>query len=330
MSLAGKVHAVLVGLGVFLLMAAAGLTVRLISIEHDVPDELVIAPTSNAPSASRTAGPTTPAPSATPTAPTTTITLATTPPRTTPAPAPTTSTSTVGPAPTWGLVWSDEFNGTTVDGGKWNAANDSFAASDSACPTSRPDNLYVAGGSLTLRALREDATCGGQPRSFTTASISTAGKASFTYGAFEVRAKSPNGATNSLGLWPAFWLSPDDGSGTEFDVVELFGGGGYAAATQAIVASGAQQQSYNTTGGTPADAFHTYRVEWEPGVMRWYVDGVLVWTRDASTTPGFAAAFAKPYHLHLNFQVGGAPGTPDTNTTFPADFQVDYVRVYQR
>lgn len=40
--------------------------------------------------------------------------------------------------------------------------------------------------------------------------------------------------------------------------------------------------------------------------------------------------FSKPYNIRLNFQTGGWLGNPDASTQFPADFVVDYVRVYQR
>jgi hypothetical protein len=55
-----------------------------------------------------------------------------------------------------------------------------------------------------------------------------------------------------------------------------------------------------------------------------------VWTRDKSTTSWYDKAFHKPYNLRLNFQVGGWLGNPDSKTSFPADFVVDYVKVYQR
>jgi beta-glucanase (GH16 family) len=191
--------------------------------------------------------------------------------------------------------------------------------------TSRPENLSAAGGVLTLRANREDFDCGGQPQAYTSAHLRA--HTSFTYGAFEVRAKAP-GATEARGLWPGFWLGAADGNGA-MDVVTLYGApGGYTNATQAVYPSSPQQSAYAVPGG-PAGGFHTYRLEWESGVMRWYVDGGLVWTRDASTTPDFATYFAKPYQVHLNFPVGGGGGDP-TGATLPTDFEVDYVRIYQR
>jgi beta-glucanase (GH16 family) len=76
---------------------------------------------------------------------------------------------------------------------------------------------------------------------------------------------------------------------------------------------------------------HTYVAEWEPGVIRWFVDGRLTYTRDSRTTPWLESAFSKPFYLRVNLAVGGDwPGSPDAATTLPADYEVDYVRVYQR
>ena len=318
--MAGKVHAFLVGLGVFLMVVAGVLTIQLVSTASPPDREIDAAPTSRTPSPSRAVGTGTPSPSATPTTPTTTILPSTTPPRTTVPP--TTTTSTPPAPPTWTLVWSDDFN--SVPGTGWSTAS-ATSPDHIACVTIRPENLFVASGVLGLRALREDYECGGQTRSYTTAHIVSTG--SFTYGAFEIRAKAPNSGSASLGLWPSLWLGAADGIGA-IDVAAFYGGSGYAGATQAVYCSTTQQSSYAVAGGAAGD-FHLYRVEWESGVLRWYVDGTLVWTRDASTTPDFATYFAKPYRLNLSFPVGGSGGDP-SGATLPADFQVDYVKVFRR
>jgi beta-glucanase (GH16 family) len=278
-----------------------------------------------------------------------TYTVSTPPPTTAPpttrpptTPPPTTPPPTTGPPTTppptqpagWRLVWNDEFNGSgAVDRAKWNLRNEG-RNTDIACNTSRVENQFQGNGLLTIRAIKEPWTCAGGTRQYTEGYLDTIGKFSWTYGRFEVRAKSPNGPTNSRGLWPAFWLRPNDGGNGEIDVVELPGGANwYRDATYAIF--------YNYTpikqdvrppwgAGYPGDGFHTYTTEWEPGVLRWYVDGREVWRRDRTTTSWFDEVFNKPYNLRLNFQVGGWLGNPDATTVFPADFQVDYVRVYQR
>ncbi len=326
--MAAKVHACIAGLGVLLMLLAGGLGAQMLLSDDESTKETVDtaahATTSPSGPASAAAPSSSPTPSRTPT-PTPTPVL--TAPRTTP-PAPTTTTTSAAPPPAptlgpWTAVWADEFDGTAS---QWSAADG--LGGELACATSRPENVLVSGGVLTLRAIAEPVSCGGQDRQYSTASL-TSGR-SFTYGAFEVRAKGPGTPASTLGLWPAFWLSPADGGAGEFDVVQCFGGPStYAAPVQSLVA-GASQQHSGGLSGHPGDGFHTYRTEWDPGVLRWYVDGTLVWTRDASMTPGFDTAFARPYVLHLNFQVGGAAGTPDASTALPADFQVDYVRVYQR
>ena len=234
----------------------------------------------------------------------------------------------------WKLVWSDDFDAGTLDRTKWKAKNDTSVDYDRACIVDGAGNIVVGGGTVTLRARRQPAKCGSRTRAYTTAYLTTEGRKSFTYGRFEIRAKAPTGPDDSTGLWPAFWLRPDGGGVGEIDVVELAGGAAYyRAATQAVIYDYTpikQDHRYAFPRGYPADGFHTYTVDWEPGVLRWYVDGTQVYQRDRTTTPWFDQALSRPFHLLLNFQVGGWLGDPTAGTRFPADFQVDYVRVWQR
>src|ERR1700749_915025 len=103
------------------------------------------------------------------------------------------------------LIWSDEFNGTSVDGTKWNINT------GNGCPslcgwgtgeienyTNSTNNVSVSGGYLTLEARNS----GG---SYTSGRLNSSGKFNFKYGRLEMRAKLPSGT----GLWPAFWMLPD-------------------------------------------------------------------------------------------------------------------------
>lgn len=236
--------------------------------------------------------------------------------------------------PGWRLVWADEFDGTAVDRSRWNVRDGEARDIDLGCNVDDPANVAVAGGVLTLRVQRRVVACGSQLRQYTEGYLDTIGRAAFRYGRFEVRAQAPGGPATSQGLWPAFWLRADDAGKGEIDVVELPGGAAHhRAATQAIFYDYTpvkQDQRWPFPTGHPGDGFHTYTTEWEPGVIRWYVDGRQVWQRDRSTTPWFDEVFAKPYNLRLNVQVGGWLGAPGPATRFPADFRVDYVRVWQR
>ncbi|MEH0846287.1 family 16 glycosylhydrolase [Micromonospora sp. CPCC 205711] len=303
-------------------------------------DAPVRPPTSSTPAPTTPAAPPPSAPLPSPTrtvapSPTRTATTAPPPPPTTTPPAPTPTVAPGDQVPGWRLVWSDEFSGPQVDLSRWNLRDNEGRDIDSGCNVDDADNTFTSGGVLTLRAQRETAVCSSQTRQYTQSYLDTIGKASFQYGRFEMRAQSPNGPTDSRGLWPAFWLRPDDGGNGEIDVVELPGGSDfYRAATQGIFYDYTpvkQDQRWAfPNGGYPGDGFHTYTTEWEPGVIRWYVDGRQVWQRDRSTTPWFDQAFNKPFNIRLNFQVGGWLGEPDAATHFPADFKVDYVRVWQR
>ena len=95
--------------------------------------------------------------------------------------------------------------------------------------------------------------------------------------------------------------------------------------------------------------WHVYSVEWEPGEIRFYVDGALTVTHDhwwscSKTLAGLGvparratdinpwpAPFDQPFYLVMNVAVGGNfPGVPNPETQFPAELVVDYVRVYDK
>ena len=253
--------------------------------------------------------------------------------------------------PAWHLAWADEFDGNALDTTKWAPEDHSTFGEGNkelACLMSRRANVEVAGGLLTLRAIREQTPvrCGDNDRRFpdgrdyTSAMLSTEGKASWHQGRFEMRAKLPLGAGTSKGLWPAFWMRPANGSGDgELDIMEAIGSGDAADPEAGTVH---QTLWYDGTGTYPkqstvvpveggaADGFHTYAAEWGPGVMRWYVDGKLTFERDQASAPWIDEAFAGKFFLRLNMAVGGTfPGSPDSKTALPADMQVDWVRVYQ-
>ena len=69
--------------------------------------------------------------------------------------------------------------------------------------------------------------------------------------------------------------------------------------------------------------FHVFGAKWTENEISWFFDGQRVSTL---RTP---VGFDKPMYLVVNLAVGGDwPGTPDSSTHFPAEFQVDYVRIY--
>lgn len=138
----------------------------------------------------------------------------------------------------YGLVWSDEFNGTSVDTSKWNLRDNSNYGSggnEDQCYFAR--NASEGGGILTITAKHEKVLCGGRNPDgpdnnyyFTSAFLTTVAaqnqpqKFGFKYGYIEARVKMPY--TNAS--WGSFWLVgasgapgwPDYG---EFDIEEVQG-----------------------------------------------------------------------------------------------------------
>jgi beta-glucanase (GH16 family) len=252
--------------------------------------------------------------------------------------------------PGWRLVWSDEFSGDSLDRSKWATLDHSTfgdANGELACLLSR--NVSVHGGLLTITAERpaKPVHCGGYDhrfphgRRYTTGFVETKDRAAFQYGRFEIRARMPTAPGASKGLWPAFWLRPASLGRGELDVLELTGTSPDSLAARNLVRQTIHDDyagrhepewvDYPLPEGNPDTGFHTFAAEWEPGSIRWYVDGVPTFSRTAATTPWLDEAFTGPFFLRINLAVGGGwAGTPDSSTAFPADYAVDWVRVYQR
>jgi beta-glucanase (GH16 family) len=80
--------------------------------------------------------------------------------------------------------------------------------------------------------------------------------------------------------------------------------------------------------------FHVWRMDWNADAIRLYVDDVLLNETDLSTTVNGNREAANPFHepqyMLLNMAIGGRQGGDPTGTEFPARFEVDYVRVWQR
>lgn len=242
-------------------------------------------------------------------------------------------------AQNWQLVWADEFEGTEVDTTKW-----SFQIGDG-CPELcgwgngeeqyyTAENATVADGMLRITARRD--SVGG--RAYTSARLRTIGKADWTYGRFELRAK----LTRSTGFWPAVWMLPSDeayggwAASGEIDILEIFGNA--SGTVHGTLHFGGESPQNTSSGGSwtlPlrnfSTSFHTFAMEWVPGEFRWYVDDLLYHTEtDWYTTEArFPAPFDQPFHLLVNLAIGGAGGTPDASSRFPQTMEVDYIRVYQ-
>ena len=250
--------------------------------------------------------------------------------------------SAPGPNRNWVLTWSDEFtgpDGSAPDATKWvmESGGNGWGNDELEYYTPRPKNLRLENGNLVIEAVKEEFTgADGVKRLYTSGRLKTQGRFSQTYGRFEARVKIPSGQ----GLWPAFWLLGGDYSKAgwpacgEIDIMEnvdveesrihgTIHGPGYSA--RKSVTSG-----YTLPHGRFSDDFHVFAVEWEPQLIRFYVDDELYATRTPADLPkGARWVYDHPFFIILNLAVGGTwPGSPDSSTGFPQRMLVDYVRVY--
>jgi len=242
----------------------------------------------------------------------------------------------------WKLVWSDEFDGKSLDYSKWEAEVNAFGGGNHELQmyTDRKQNLRVEEGHLIIEARKDKPDISGTVREYSSARIRSKHRGDWKYGKFEIRAKLPSGQ----GVWPAIWMLPTDevygtwASSGEIDIMEFKGQ--EPNVVWGTLHYGKQWPDNKHTGtqkklakGNLTDDFHTYAIEWEEGVIRWYVDGELYQTQTEWTSGGgkFPAPFDQRFHLLLNLAIGGGfVGNPDVSTPFPRQFLVDYVRVYQR
>ncbi len=272
----------------------------------------------------------------------------------------------------WRLVWSDEFDAAAIDTTKWGFDVDCWGGGNNErqCYTASRRNAAIVDGKLVITALRQHSTGPALPkamrraasdpnaeatREFTSARISTRGKAAWRYGRIEVRASLPQGQ----GIWPAIWMLPEGeaygawAASGEIDILEAVNLG-VACAT----CSGGREDTILGTlhfGGKWPDnqhkgaevhapvvleGFHTYSIEWQADRIIWQIDGrtfaerkASEWWSAGSKAPG--APFDQEFHLIFNLAIGGGlaetRGLGGVSTKdFPKRFVLDWVRVWQK
>jgi len=260
--------------------------------------------------------------------------------------------------PGWSLVWSDEFEKPGLpDPNRWGYEKGFVRNGELQYYTEgRSENARVEGGLLVIEARRETwvnpaGRGGGGERSgpgsrrrepasaeFTSASLTTRGKASWTYGRIEVRAKVPR----ARGTWPAIWTLGTNFTSVgwpacgEIDIMEFVG---YEpGVVHANVHTKAYNHAIGTGRGSPtplpdaSERFHVYAVEWTARELNFFVDDRKFFTCSNEGTGVDAWPFDRDQYLILNLAIGGTWGGRKgvDGEAFPQRFEIDYVRVYRQ
>jgi beta-glucanase (GH16 family) len=240
-----------------------------------------------------------------------------------------------GDAAAWEPTFSDEFE--TFQEGKWQRGwtkfredgtsfQDGYKVDDVFYVWQKDSSAFAKDGVLHLVARREPA--GG--RSYTSGVLTSFDRLVQRYGYFECRAKMPTGE----GLAPSFRLAAPREWRPEIDVVET--------PTSRLPHPGAGRKAhlvYHSDGKAPdeaatyqlpkgsfGDAFHTFGVLWEPGLLVYYIDGVERFRTTKAVTN-------KALYMILSLEVGFGgkvwAGDPSA-TVFPQEMLLDWVRVWKR
>lgn len=232
------------------------------------------------------------------------------------------------------LVWNDEFNGTILDGTKWQQQNYLRTPQFSPPGYWMTQDSYLNGqGQLVLRVMQDPAT--GHY-----GSGAVQGYYQRTFGYFEAKVKFPT----QQGHWCAFWLfTMSEGStniiggadGAEIDIMEkawltdhlqhALHWDGYPPNP---LAGSAGEQVYNL--GLNDGGWHLCGLDWTPTNYFFYVDGTLTYSTNAG------GVSQVPEYIMLTDEIGNYGTGPDawgtgsiTNASLPDYYLIDYVRVYE-
>ncbi len=236
------------------------------------------------------------------------------------------------------LVWSDEFSADGLpDASRWDYDTDRnlpgwYNNERQYYARARAENAAVANGRLRITArleeLRSASDWGGQR--YTSARLLTRGKAAWTYGFFEIRAKLPCGR----GTWPAIWMLgtggvwPDDG---EIDIMEQVGSNASRVfgTVHTRAGSGGNSIGAATQIVDACTAFHDYQLHWTANEITIGVDGVVYFRYANPGTGRDRWPFNASQYLLLNIAIGGVLGGSVDDSIFPVVMEIDHVRIWQ-
>lgn len=246
----------------------------------------------------------------------------------------------------WTLTFEENFDGTALDPKRWEISSENYW--DKRTHFSK-DNVIVKDGLLNLRLEKKTGPANDDPiaaeTDYATGFAQTFGRWTQRYGYFEARVKLPKANC----MWPAFWLMPDRGiksgpqwersdtgkgksdsgaGGMEMDIVEFLSAWGHQRYNIAFHWDGYQKA--HKTMGTSAyvqadeDGYVVGGLLWTPGLVVAYGNGKEVARWESSRISDVQA------HMILTNVTGGWEIDPIDDAQLPADFTLDWIRVWQR
>lgn len=261
------------------------------------------------------------------------------------------------PVPTafgYPLAFSDEFDGASLNLGKWNTQRYDQLDGWNTPPLSEPynglegaayatNNVSVANGALNLKLSNTKAPGSADKYTRSTGMVNSKNKFSFKYGYVETRAW----VSDCLGCWPTFWIMPDNNTWPpEIDIFEFINPSGAPKRFPHSIVhwkpdgpEGDNQHQWETSGsGVKAQEqfttypvgqnvdymgegqWHTYGMLWSENSVKFYVDGVL-----GTEVVGKTKLPQQAMYLIYQMAIGNSSfGDPAEGSTL----SVDYLRVF--
>ena len=266
----------------------------------------------------------------------------------------------------YGLAWSDEFDGSSLDTVN-NWSYDTIPMYSGEQMRYIRSCITVENGNLVIWS-KYDPNAVGYFR-YTSGRIDSHDKKIFTYGYFEARIKAPLGQVSGPGLWSAVWLLgnsihhgvawPTCGEMELYDqrpsnavvqpplpqpVPAVIGDDEFLASCHyGVSGSPSYHQLQHNYPTALSDRFHTYGILWDSLHVEYYFDDTLFWgvnfptINDTNfgvpsiTLPENFTTFHSPFYWTINVAIGGAfQGQNINNAIFPTKMDLDYVRVFQK
>ena len=250
----------------------------------------------------------------------------------------------------WVQTFDENFDGPTVDPAKWNIYGPNYW--DRASHWTK-DNLILEDGVAKLRFERKRGfhndnsdpnvkpqnLTGEKESNYACGYLDTYGKWTQRYGYFEARVKLPR----APGLWPTFWMMPDRGvaadpqwkradtgnGAMELDIMEHLTRWGPYRYNLALHFDG-YGKDHKSVGSTTnyvqadKDGFIVSGLLWTPGSAIFYCNGRELWRWEDPRVSNVPANFI------IEVTTGGWDNNAVDDKQLPADYLIDYVRVWQR
>ncbi len=234
------------------------------------------------------------------------------------------------PSPDYELVWSDEFDGDSLDESKWKVYSLEYGEKRPYRLTPKSISFDGKGNILFTTRLAEDGKVE-QPR------IASTGKKTFTYGYFECRFELHDSDLANASFWmlPEGQMDPYDpvNKGMEIDIMESIHPSRDALShtTHWYNIDPKSKKRVSFSGGTRAriapglnKGFHTVALEWTATDLIFSIDGIESWRLNQKDHP----IPVKDHNVIFSF--GGRNNEIQEIPGFSTTFKVDYIRIYQR